>query len=262
MSTRRARWPATIMVPALFAGCSYVPAPRMAELAPSTPVIGYDVAVNDSTEFHPFGPSGPADPSLVFADNIVVVRPGSGPGNQLKSLEVQVGKRVETSGQCTAANGCRFRGGRGDYRIDLGQFAILNGDAIMVSAASEDGQQAQVFLRARKPSSFTGVTSPLLMRASGKASGFKLENLAPSLAGGIQWNFDSNGFRHVGLNGLLTVYTLPDSEYALSLGAVLDLGGYFQVGPTYHMGEKQWNLLVGVRPEFLIGLIPSLKPKD
>ena len=47
------------------------------------------------------------------------------------------------------------------------------------------------------------------------------------------------------LNGIATVYTMPDDEYALALGGVADFGGMIQAGWTYHLGTKSGSIVIG-----------------
>lgn len=254
---------ATIFLVTLVAGCSYVPMGPMVNPPANTPQIGFEVFENGKDTVKSFGPTGPADPGLIFADNVIVVEPGTGEGSALKTLEITVGNRVHATGDCTQATNCQYLGaGLTSYRIDLDRLPIDHADPITIAVTTSGGQPAQVWLEARQNYTFTGVISPVLMRATGKASGFRLSNLAPSLAGGMQRNFNSDSFKHLGLNALVTVYTLPESEYALSVGGVLDLGGWAQLGATYHTREEEWNMVIGTRPEFLFGLFPALRPKD
>jgi hypothetical protein len=213
-------------------------------------------------EAAPVGATAIAEPQRVGPNAVIRIVPVVGDDNtgHLKRLTFVIGTDQIYDGECDVANSCRFVGTNNSYLIDLGQFDTEHNEVITIVAGTDANHIGRSYLQIQQPWSFAGVTSPVLLRASGKASGFSLENLAPSLAAGVRRNFDVRRFPYVAANALVTVYSLPEDEYALSLGGVLDLSGYLQVGPTYHLEEKEWFLVLGVRPEVLFGLIPRLRP--
>ena len=121
------------------------------------------------------------------------------------------------------------------------------------------------FFRYKKPVTFSGFSSPVLLRLSGQAAGFHLQNLAPSVATGVRWNnpFGLESVSYTDLNGLVTVAAVPPADntqvaksttFALALGPEFDFAGVIQVGGTYQFKEQKWFLVVGLRPEILYRL--------
>jgi hypothetical protein len=247
----------------ILSGCyTYAPPAGLAPDNPARPVVGFVNYDEDGPTFETFGPSGPAQPIRVFTYTVIKIAPGEGAEGRPRHLEMLVGNRKAIDVDCSPGSPCQYRGIADTLVIDLRQVGgIQHNELITLSLTSAGGERAAAYLRSYRSMSFTGIRSPVLMRASGTAAGFRLENFAPSLAGGLQRNFASRDFSYLSGNALLTVYTLPESEYALSVGGVIDLGGFLQVGPTYHTRDKQWNLVIGTRPEFLFGLIPTLRPQ-
>jgi hypothetical protein len=209
----------------------------------------------------PLGETAPADPQPVLRTSVVRVVPVAGK-SRLKSLEITAGDRRIHSGDCTQANNCRYIGVGGTYKINIRDLEADHNEAVTIAATTVDDYTARGYLEMQRRWALSGITSPVLMRVTGTAAGFRLENFAPSIAAGLRHNFDSKGFRYASVNGLLTVYSLPDEEYALSVGGIADFSGFLQIGPTYHMKDKNWYLVLGIRPEVLFGLIPRLQPKD
>jgi hypothetical protein len=178
------------------------------------------------------------------------------PDGKLKTLVITAGSQKLFDGPCLGS--CAFRSVEG-YLIPMTEFAnVPHGALVMVSVTTESGTQVQTYFRNKRTVSLSGIAAPVLMRMSGSAAGFSFENLAPSVAGGVQFNSNSRRFPFVAVDALLTVFALPETDrYSLSFGPVVDLSGYLQVGTTYHARDKKWFLVLGTRPEVLARLFPK-----
>jgi hypothetical protein len=199
----------------------------------------------------------PADARRIEAGSIIhlVETPGADGKGKLRDLVLKVGKKELANGPCL--DNCAFRSVAG-YMISTDVLVDVPHDALIeVTGTTESGISATSFFRYTKRTSWSGIGSPILLRASGKAAGFRVENLAPSISSGIQFNRTSRQLPFIGINGLVTVFEHPETEdYALSLGADVDLSGLLQLGSTYRFDEKKWFLVVGTRFEILSALLP------
>jgi hypothetical protein len=135
---------------------------------------------------------------------------------------------------------------------------IHHGRLVILRAKPKGGQEYTFYMRQLKTWGWSGISAPILYRVSGNAAGFKLDNFAPSLAGGLRRNRRSEKIAFLALNALMTVYSNPDTtsgKRALSLGAVFDAGGWVQLGWSYSFEAKEPSLVIGLRPEALRTLI-------
>lgn len=211
------------------------------------------------------GETSPAEPAVVSGGAAVRVRPGNtAAASALKTLELIVGSRPPVhTGDCArdGASPCPYAADSGSYLVRLNDttLAAENGDLVTITAANVAGASQRAFVRIRRPVTFTGVNTPVLMRVAGKASGFRLNNLAPSLAAGPRFNFDNSTIKYLGVEPLLTVYSLPQETYSLATGGVADVGGLFQLGASYDFKDRHIYGIIGLRPDVLFGLVPGLR---
>lgn len=137
-----------------------------------------------------------------------------------------------------------------NYRLPNNKFlkieAFNKRDSVVVMTA---------FFKIQKKYSFiNGFSSPVLFRVSGNAAGFNLNSISPSLGINLlQRNFSNNNFDHISLDVLLTITSYPQNlnqsyQYTMATGAVVDFGGYIQVGSSYSYLEKKSYLVLGIKP--------------
>lgn len=162
----------------------------------------------------------------------------------------------------------------GEYRYQLSLNRDLGGgfshnQVIRVQVTPPGSQTTHDFyLQHQQPVAFSGFSAPILLRVTGNAGAFQLENLAPSLASGIRFNTGRNSVPYVALNALGTVLTTPASAerpattFAAAVGAVTDVSGVLQVGWTYSFKAKQGYMVLGLRPELLYRLTAGAFGKE
>jgi len=132
---------------------------------------------------------------------------------------------------------------------------------IIIKADRGGTEPFHIFLQYKKDFSWSGISAPALLRLDGSVTGwFELQNLAPSIATGIQRNIDNRKFSYIAANVLLSVFQKQESnEYSLAIGPAFDFSSYFQLGYSYHIADKNWFFTFGIRPESLLSkLFPSV----
>lgn len=132
---------------------------------------------------------------------------------------------------------------------------------IIIKADRGGPEPFDIFLQYKKNISWSGITAPALLRLDGSVIGwFDLQNLAPSIATGIQRNINNRKFSYIATNVLLSVFQKQESnEYSIAIGPAIDFSSYFQVGYSYHIADNNWFFTFGIRPESLLSkLFPSV----
>lgn len=182
---------------------------------------------------------------------LIEARPGSGEAGALTKLRIVVDSFTVFDDTC--GSDCRYALPQG-FEVKLSDLQHVQNQSLISIGAETKGMQkyASTYFVYRKPVSFTGIGSPVLLRLSGKASGFKIANFAPAISLGGQLNVNSNTMKFIGVNALLSIFSLPNSDtYSMAGGLDADFGGLLQVGEVYHFDQKKWFFVIGTRPEIL-----------
>jgi hypothetical protein len=155
------------------------------------------------------------------------------------------------------------------WRVTREMIASLNrldNDRLIVfDAKGANDSTTQVFaVRYRTPWSGPTFVAPVLYRLDGTAGGFSAEGLAPSIGGLVKWFRGLSGPEYFGLIPLATVYRSEKDEdksrpYSLALGGAIDLGGWIQIGSSYHFKAKRPAVIIGLRPEVWTQLFSGSK---
>jgi hypothetical protein len=206
-------------------------------------------------------PNFPASPQLVRGDFVLVVT--SIADADISAVKVQASKGPFGKGgfEDRKFDGSII-GGAKIYRIqsslldphDLGNNYLLR----VVVAPPGSGYEANYYFQHKQPWAFSGVSAPILLRVTGSAAEFSLDNLAPSIAAGIRRNTENSKFPFIALNPLLSVWSVKkddgSSAFSLALGGVVDISGYLQLGASHQFKDHKTYFIFGLRPEVLYGL--------
>lgn len=157
---------------------------------------------------------------------------------------------VEVPGDWTNPNGFVAR---------VGDIGAPDDRLVKFSVTADSAASCHYFVRVRVPGQWSGITAPVLLRATGNAGAFQLDNLAPSVATGYRWNLRYPNFSFVAANAIVTIFSLPSEAnqprtYSLAAGLAFDLAGWLQVGGSYQFKNHKTYLIFGLRPEMLAAL--------
>ena len=155
-------------------------------LAPVTianqPTIHIQLPSSNTSGRVPLQETAPAQPARFEPRTGVVFAPAS--GTQLAKLRILVRDRQVFNDTCNTTNNCPYASTGGEYLVDLNPLGAGHNDQVYLSAFTSADIRGDAFIRVQRPWSFTGFNAPVLFRVIGDGAGFKLENLAPSIAAG------------------------------------------------------------------------------